>query len=295
MINEIIGLLPSADLKSKIKETDYRFSEGALLQIIYHYAPTFDKKLELLARFAENASPELAALANAYIEFEQNQWKAFTEQTEGFVYELLIKDTPDSYEEHYLCASYTAALLCIDRFYEEYADIHAKETEQSRYRILKRKIFFEGNAFEEDEYGECTLGAGKTVLDVYYKNESDCDLDIMCDECKEICPRRCDNVDFPCFAKDRALVRYPDCKGTELFGVCLCLCNESKCNGLTNELYVIQLNDPVIREHRFEDYHYAHDHIDLPRASLATPEDLDETTRKNYFAFLEYLNNQEEI
>ena len=67
MINEIIDLLPSADLKSKIKETDYRFSEGALLQIIYHYAPTFDKKLELPARFAETASPELAALANAYI------------------------------------------------------------------------------------------------------------------------------------------------------------------------------------------------------------------------------------
>ena len=105
MINEIIDLLPSADLKAKIKETGYRFSEGNLLQIIYHYAPTFDKKLELLARFAETASPELAALANAYIEFEQDRYRAFTEQTEGFVYELLIKYRPDAYEEQYLCAS----------------------------------------------------------------------------------------------------------------------------------------------------------------------------------------------
>ena len=295
MINEIIDLLPSADLKAKIKETGYRFSEGNLLQIIYHYAPTFDKKLELLARFAETASPELAALANAYIEFEQDRYRAFTEQTEGFVYELLIKDTPDSYEEQYLCASYNAALLCIDRFYEEYADIDTKETEQSRYRILKRKIFFEENAFEEDEYGECTLGAGKTVLDVYYNDESDCDLDVMCEECKEICPYRCDNVDFPCFVKDRALVRYPTYKGKEQFGVCLCLCSENGCNGLTNELYVIQLNSPSIREHRFEDYHYEHDHIALPLVSLATPEELDEFTRKNYFAFMEYLNTQEGI
>lgn len=294
MINEIIDLLPSADLKAKIKETGYRFSEGNLLQIIYHYAPTFDQKLELLARFAETASPELAALANAYIEFEQDRYRAFTEQTEGFVYELLIKYRPDAYEEHYLCASYEAALVCIDRFYEEYADIDTKETEQSRYRILKRKVFFEENAFEEDEYGKCTLGAGKTVLDVYYKNESDCDLDIMCDECKEICPYRCDNVDFPCFVKDRALVRYPIYKGKEQFGVCLCLCSENGCNGLTNELYVIQLNSPSIREHRFEDYHYEHDHIALPLVSLATPEELDEFTRKNYFTFMEYLNSQQD-
>lgn len=41
MINEIVDLLPSADLKAKIKKS--------------------------IA-----ASPELAALANAYIEFEQN-------------------------------------------------------------------------------------------------------------------------------------------------------------------------------------------------------------------------------
>ena len=293
MINEIIELLPSADLKHKIKETGHRFTESELLQIIYDYAPTFDEKLSLLTKFAENASQEIALLAKAYVAFMQSQWKAFTEPTEGFVYELLIKDTPDAYEEQYLCASYSAALLCIDRFYEEYADIHAKETAQSRYRILKRKIFFEQNAFEEDEYGECTLGAGKTVLDVYYKNESDCESDIMCDECNEICPYRCDNVDFPCFAKDRALVKYSDHKGEEQFGVCLCL--DSKCSGLTNELYVIQLNSPWVREHRFDDYHYGHDHIALPRVTLATPEDLDELTRKNYFAFMEYLNTQEGI
>lgn len=292
MTNEIIDLLPSADLKARIRTLGYRFTESDLLQIIYRYAPTLEKKLDLLARFAETASPKLAALANAYAEFDKSQYQSFTEQTEGFIYELFIKDTPDSYEEHYLCASYGEALLCIDRFYERYADVNAKETMQSKYRILKRKVFFERNAFEEDEYGECTLGPGKTVLDVYYRNESDCDSDVMCDECEEICPYRCDNVDFPCFAKDRQLVRYTDHKGEDQFGVCLCF--ENGCNGLTNELYVIQLNSPMIRERRFDDYHYGHDHIALPLVSLATTEDLDEFTRKNYEAFMEYLNARQD-
>ena len=45
MINEIIDLLPSGDLKEKIKATNYQFTESELLQIIYKYAPTFYEKL----------------------------------------------------------------------------------------------------------------------------------------------------------------------------------------------------------------------------------------------------------
>lgn len=42
MVNEIIELLPSTELKAKIKETNHQFKENELLQIIYRYAPTFD-------------------------------------------------------------------------------------------------------------------------------------------------------------------------------------------------------------------------------------------------------------
>ena len=71
MINEIIRLLPSDDLKEKIKSTNYQFTESELLQIIYNYAPTFYEKLSMLEQFSTTASPDVAALAKVYIEYEQ--------------------------------------------------------------------------------------------------------------------------------------------------------------------------------------------------------------------------------
>lgn len=291
MIDEIIDLLPSADLKSKIAETDHRFAEEELLQIIYRYAPTFDTRLTFLGRFAEIASPDVSAWAKTYIEYEQNKLKRFVEVSEKFIYELHIKVTPESYEEHYICSSYNAALVCIDRFYEHYADIDAKETDKTRYRILKRKILSERDAFEEDTYAECVLGASKTVLNVSdYNDPMDCDLDNSCSECKEICPRRCDELYFPCYAHDCAVIKYSDYDGKDRFGVCLC--DENCCNGSETELYVIPLDSSAMREHLFDEYFYDHMHIELPCATLATPEELDETMRKNYFEFVEYRKSE---
>ena len=290
MTNEIIELLPSVDLKAKIKDTNHQFTEDELLQIIYRYAPTFELRLSLLERFSEIAAPTVSVLAKAYIEYEQNNYNRFIAAPEGFVYELSIKETPDSYEEKYLCSSYNAALVCIDRFYEEYADF-SKETEKTRYKILKRKIFSENDKFDEDDYGVCVLGSNKTVLEVSdYENPADCELDTMCSECKEICPRRCDDVCFPCFAHNHAIIKYCDYEGKDCFGVNLCLGNE--CDGMATEFYVIPLDSSTIRDHRFADDFYDHQHIELPLATLATPDDLDETMKKNYFDFISFLNEQ---
>lgn len=286
MIAEIIGLLPSVELKAKIKETNHQFKENELLQIIYRYAPTFDARIDLLERFSRIAEPDVSELARAYIKYEQENFSRFIEATEGFVYELCIKDTPNSYEEKYLCSSYQAALVCIDRFYEEYAQINTKETSESRYKIIKRKVFSKNDTFEEDSYAECVLGAEKTVLEVSdYRNPADCDSEIMCSECKEICPRRCDDVSFPCFVHNYAVIKYRNYEGVEQFGVNICL---GDCDKMAQELYVIPLNSSEIREHRFDAEFFDHEHIELPFATLASPDDLDETMRKNYFDFVEH-------
>ena len=293
MVNEIIELLPSTELKAKIKETNYQFKENELLQIIYRYAPTFDIRRDLLERFSNIATSDVAALAKAYIKYERENFSRFIEALEGFVYELYIKDTPDAYEEKYLCSSYQAALVCIDRFYERYADIDAKETEKSRYRIIKRKVFSENDTFEEDAYAECVLGANKTVLEVSdYSNPADCS-EIMCSECKEICPYRCDDLVFPCFVHNYAVIKYQDYNGLEHFGVNICLkkCWE-KCDGMVQELYVIPLDSSEIREHRFDADFFDHEHIELPLATLASPDDLDETMRKDYYDFVSYWRSQ---
>ena len=290
MTKEIIELLPSAELKAKIKETNHQFNENELLQIIYRYAPTFDTRIDLLDRFSSIATSDVAALAKVYIEYEKGKFSRFIEAPDSFVYELCIKYTPEAYEEKYLCSSYHAALICIDRFYEEYADIDTKETEKSRYRIIKRKVFSGKDTFEEDTYAECVLGANKTVLEVSdYRNPTDCDSEIMCSECKEICPRRCDALSFPCFVHNYAVVKYKDDKGIEYFGVNICL---GECDGMAQELYVIPLDSSEIREHRFDSDFFDHVHLELPLVTLASLDDLDETMRRNYFDFVEYWKDK---
>ena len=51
--------------------------------------------------------------------------------------------TIGTHDECYICASYKAALVCIDRFYEEYASVDAKETEKTKYKITKLNIKFD--------------------------------------------------------------------------------------------------------------------------------------------------------
>ena len=288
MINEIIELLPSPGLKAKIKETRRQFKENELLQIIVRYAGGFNARNDMLESFAQTASPDIAALAREYIRYGKEKFKRFTESEDGFVYELSIKESPVSHEEKYLCSSYNAALVCIDRFYEEYACVNAKENEETRYRIVKRKIFSEADVFDEDAYAECVLGEGKTVLSVTdYRDGADCELDINCTECTRICPRRCDELIFPCFARKYDIIKYRDYDGKECFGVNLCCLGS--CGSAVSEYYVIPLDSSVVREHCFEDALYAHEHIELPLAFLAEPCDLDETAKRNYFALVEYL------
>lgn len=291
MIQEVLDLLPSADLRAKIKETNHTFQENELLQIIYRYAPTFDRRIDLLKRFSAIASPDTAALAKVYIQYEQENFSRFLDASERFVYELCIKETPNSYEEKYLCSSYQAALVCIDRFYEAYAGLHTKENKTTRYTIVKRKIFSENDTFNEDVYGECVLGPQKAVKEItLYNNPANCDLDTMCDECNEICPYRCDRIRFPCFVPNYSIIKYQGFNGNEQFSVNLC---EKECDGFSQELYAIRLDSSAIREHRFDVASFDHDHPELPYVSLVTPSDLDDTMRKDYFDFVAYWKSLE--
>jgi len=287
MINEIIELLPSAELKAKIKETNHQFKETELVEIIYRYAPTFDKRIDMLEEFHHTASPDASALTKAYIEYERETFARFIEPSDVFVYELCIKLEPDSFESHYICASYNAALACIDRYLEEYADLDFKETELTRYKIKKQRVFSEDDKFNDDTPAECVLGPQKTVLTVsdyqYYFEDFCSDKGISVST---------DDIRFPCFVQHRALVKYRDIEEKEHFGICLCWMNKINCDGLTDHYFVISLDSPTIREHRFNSDD--HDHIEAPKISLASPTELDAIMRKNYFDYLVFLDTEQE-
>lgn len=288
MKNEIIELLPSVQLKALIKETDHQFSENELLQIIYTYAPTLEKKLSLLERFSEIASADVSDLAKLYIYHEKEKLDRFANQTGNFVYELVIKETPDSCEEKYICSSYHSARACIDRFYEEYSDIGAVETQETRYRILKRKIFSDGDKFEEDEYGECVLGQYKAVISVEdYNNPTECENDIMCSECNELCYRRYTEVLYPRHVSALDVIKYSDYQGKIRYGVDLDTFNEP--GDSMSEYYIIPFESSVIKDHEFEKDFYDHHHIDAPLATVISPDILDEVDKRNYYEFKDFL------
>lgn len=291
MTNEIIELLPSIELKNKIKETNYKFSEDNLLQIIYTYAKSFDDRISLLERFSKIANEETSKLAKMYIDFELQNLRNFTAPSDGFVYELLIKDKPDAYEERYLCSSYNAALNYIDRFYEQYASINAKETEESRYRIIKRKVFSENDSFEEDEYFECELGPNKTLLKVIDSHFSPhCPEDIeSCSDCKALCHNRGDQIKYPNFIPNKSILKYRDHNGINCFGINI---NWVPTSETVDDFYVIKLNSGPMLEKDYEEAQFCHVHIPAPLANLADVSDLDDKTRERYYEFIEFLEKE---
>lgn len=289
MTEKIIELLPSANLKQKIKEVGHNFSDGELLQIIERYAPTIIEKHDLMIRFAATASDDVAALAREYVRYEKALIERFITSAPGAVYELSIKDTPDSYEEKYLADSYNSALWLIDKYYEKY-ERSAKKTEKTRYEIEKRRVFSEGDDFSDETYGKCTLNQEKQIMTIYDFESVDCRAEEnFCSDCKEICYNRSDEVKYPNFAKNCSLIKFLDYNGKVQYGVNL------EFNlydyDFVEELYVLDLDTQCVKDREFdyETIFMAHCHIELPKATLASPDELDEKTRETYHALVEFI------
>lgn len=289
MIEKIIELLPSEDLKVQIKETNHRFEEKELLQIIYDYAPTFDKKQELLYQFANISSVDISAQAQAYAKYDQDVFENFTKESGGFVYELHIKENPNCEKVSYICSSYEAALACIDRYYEEYADYGFKETNKTRYQIVKRKIFSENQGLEKDINAELVLGENKTVLKIWSYDDINCNSETLCSDCEEICPSRVININYPIFAQNHDIIKYLDDEGQTRLAVNIW---DSKWGKTASHYFVIPLDADIFRSLDYDDYSFYHNHISLPLATIGKPEELDAATRRDYCDFIKFLNNK---
>ena len=127
---QILSLLPSENLKKEITNKSWHFSDRDLLAIAWHYAPDFDARVALLRLLEQQTEGDLTAYIRRIIETQRQMLAGFKSSDARSVFELHIKDTPDSYDERYLCSSFEAALKMIPLFYQEYDS--AKETDRSR-------------------------------------------------------------------------------------------------------------------------------------------------------------------
>ena len=288
LYDELIELIPSESLKKAIKDNKSILSDITLLSIAYKCAPDYETRLKYLVLLCDQFTDKMKQYAESLITSERKMLKGFYEDYPDAVFELHIKDSPNSYDEKYLCASIESALKMIPMYYKEY---DCTENELSRYKIVKRRVFVGTDAepFSEDWLGEAVFLPGNILYSVdaeEYRLDDNCSHDCLeCEGCLD-----CNTGEYPCFTKNGDVVEFIDLLDlSKHFGVVLQNGNDS-----VNELYIIPLDSERIRYHDFENVFYAHEHCYAPFVEKICPDQLPEKIRKDYFAFLQYINNEKQ-
>lgn len=286
--DEILKVLPSKSLKTRIEELGYIFSETNLLGIAFHYAPSFEERLRLLQLLADHA-PTVSDHASKCIRWQKDSLERFKEHEVDEIYELRIMETPDSYEERYLCRSYETALEMIDGFYREY---HIPKTSPlASYDIVKRKILKEGDAFCEDHLGECRLSAGKVLVSMDHRDgETENGLcNGQCLDCTKLCISILE-VPCPVFIADRAPVLYYEGNGTAHYGIHLNFAHAEE----LSEYYIIPLESSMLESGDYEEHWdcHRHEHIPCPRVEAVAAEELPAELLQRYHSFTDWLNHK---
>ncbi len=282
--NIVIRLIKSNSLKEAIDKTNKTFKPIELVKIVFKYAESYDQRLNLLALIKTNINDDvLKKYITQLIEFQKEIHKKFIQNEENCVYELHIKERPDSYDERYLCDSYSSAVKMIDLFYEEYDN---DENELSKYRIEKRKIFSGLDKFDEDYVGFCILNFKREIqeIDIDGVNSYANICDSFCsEECNILCINNVD-IEFPRFAKNLDIVDYSDYNGKKHYGVYL----ENTCD-IKEEYYVIPLDCTAMKYHNFERDFYNHEHIETPFVENVNIDDIPEDMQEIYKEYIDYL------
>lgn len=284
LLDEIINLLPSDELRKTVFEKNIAFSEQDLLKIVYHYAPDYDIRLCLLDRLCHTFSGKLKEYTELLAKRQRFCLEAFSKCEENTIFELHIKDRPDAYDERYVCCSYEAALKLIPLFYREY---ECEPTDETYYKIEKRKLFCgrDDEPFSEDYLGVAEfLSSGK----LYSVDVNDlCSGIADCSDCDRICVLDSE-MEFPRVIERGDIVKFRySLAQPERIGVVPFFCkSETEC-----EYYVIPLDCADMRYHHFDTEFWDHEHIPAPLVRKIPLESLDEKMREDYLAFMEYLKN----
>ena len=288
LYDQVIELIPSNCLKCAIKENQFPLSDITLLSTAYRCAPDYETRLKYLELLRDQFTGKIKEYADSLITSERNMLKGFYEDYPDAIFELHIKESPNSYDEKYLCASIESALKIIPMFYKEY---ECTENELSRYKIVKRRVFSgaDNELFSEDWLGDAVFLPGNILYSVdaeEYRLNDNCSHDCLeCDGCLD-----CNAGEYPCFTKNGDAVEFIDLLDlSKHFGVVL-----QNDNDPVNELYIIPLDSERIRYHDFENVFYAHEHCYAPFVEKISPDQLPEKIRKDYFAFLQFINDEKQ-
>lgn len=280
--SRIVSLIPSTSLKNQIRLINHRLSDADLLSTAYRYAADYDARVELLQMLEQQFTGDLRDYTSKLIHVQRQMLEVFLKPEDNTVYELHIRDTPDAYDERYLCKSFDAAIRIIPLFFQEY---DCEENSLTRYTIVKRRVLSEEADFSDDELGELVMLAGMRVYSVNMWS-----FDHQAEECAGQCLNcnspcaDCHETIFPQFIQHGDAVKFYDLSGKESYGIALAF-NNLPCS----EYYVIPLDSDAVRYHDFDNIHDAHQHIPAPLTERIEEAALPEEIRADYKACLKYI------
>ena len=275
---EILSVIPSESLKRRLKEPDYCPSEQDLLVIAFNYAPDYDTRLRLLEGLEQTTSGTVREYTARVLEMQRRILADFCKPAKDAVFELHIKDTPDAWDERYLCRTYESAVGCIALFYKEYEGVSG-ETEASRYRIVKRRIRSEGEPFAEDALGEMILLPGQRIYSVDLHDEAYHFRDgdgVTVDPWEALFPNYIGHGD--------AVKCIDPPTGKAFYGVAYRF-DEAQ----IDSCYVLPLTDRTLNEADLEHLHDGHEHVLMPLVEQIDASELPEALRENYQRYLQAI------
>lgn len=269
----ITNLLPSEELKNKIEELNYKFSEHELILIAEEYSETINDKLENLLFLSKNLidkdEQKFAKLRADKIEAALNK---FAESEENTVYFVEIKDSPDACADTYICKDYHSAIVTIALYQKEF---EVSFNEFSYIKIAKKQIISDKVDLLKDESGIVTLNKNLYPDSVWYESIPD---DFLVD---------ISQINFPNILKPYSPVKFKDYYGWS-YGLQINKFRETA----NDDAFVIRLTEALLEKDNISSFGNYHTHISIPRLIQLNEEALPEKEREYYNVLISYLKDE---
>ena len=284
--NKVIQNLQSESLKNAINESGQIYVPIELFKIIYDYIDKYNNRINFLKDLALIIDDEkLKEYINYCVEWLSDKFVEFKRSSDDYIYELIIKETPETGSERFMCKSFSSALDLIDEYYKIY---DFEPDEQAFYEIIKHRVFTGSMDEVRDFSGSCVLDYQKNFCKVIFPNEPDYySCDGVCFECERQCITNV-SIKFPDFIKYKDLVKYQSYNKCIKYGICL---DELEYQG--EDCYIVPLDCFALRYNKFEKAHDFHKHIPFPYIEKASETDLSNDNKKIYRDYLLYLDDKQ--
>lgn len=282
MLWEIINLLPSKDLKAKIKQTNFSFSKRDLAQIVYDYGKTLKEKHRLWKLILDSSEGDEKKCIEAFIKHQNIIYDKFLEAENGHTYELIISgyNYGECINENY--SDVTRCFTTIKEFFASYKE----KIDYVNICIYKKCVFSDTEPIKNGDYiMKCELNRDAEITSIHYYGNSK-----FCGDCQLKCNKPYNTTSysafFPSVVKEYDVVKYYVETGSLYLGVCA-----SNPSGLVSSYKIVPLVSPMIASQIFELDLGAYLNISAPLVELSSVNELNEKQKESYKIYMNYFKN----